>query len=412
MPGFETKSGILFCESVSIEEIAAKVGTPAYVYSKSTLVGNAKAMKKAFDSYPTLPCFAVKANSNLSLLKEIFGQGFGADIVSVGELERSLTAGVRRNEIIYSSIGKREDEIVRALNADILSFNVESVSELAQINQISKQMNRKAPVSLRINPDIDAKTHPYIATGLYTTKFGITEKELKGTVEVLKSSPFIELVGISTHIGSQITTLKPFADAARRMSKIAAEFKDAGFNLKFIDMGGGLGIRYKNEKVPTFQQYADTLIKAITPTGLKLLIEPGRSIVGHSGILVTTVLGIKKTPKKTFVVVDAAMNDLMRPVLYEAYHEITPVKKTSGRTVTVDIVGPICETGDCFAGKRKITETTPGELLAIHQAGAYGFSMASNYNTRCRPVEVLVDENRLKVVRQRERLESLWALEL
>lgn len=412
MAGFETKNGALFCDSLSIEDIVAKVGSPAYIYSKSQLLENARALKKAFSGYPTLPCFAVKANSNLSLLKEIFAQGFGADIVSVGELERVVQAGVKKNEVVYSSIGKREDEIVRALDAGILSFNVESVAELEQINLISKQMNRRAPVSLRLNPDIDAKTHPYITTGLYTTKFGITEKELKGALSVIQSSPFIELVGISTHIGSQITTLKPFADAAKRMAKIATDLLAQGFALKFIDLGGGLGIRYRKEKVPSMQQYADTLIRAVKPTGLKLLIEPGRTIVGNAGVLATTVLGIKKNPKKTFVVVDSAMNDLLRPMLYEAYHEITASKVSSKKFITADIVGPICETGDCFAGKRKVPEVKPGELLVIHQAGAYGFSMASNYNTRCRPVEVMVEENRLRIIRQRERLESLWALEL
>lgn len=402
----------IFCESLSVEEIVAKVGTPAYLYSKKILKENLKSLKEAFQSYPTLPCFAVKANSNLSLLKEIFSQGFGADIVSLGELERSLQAGVRRNEIVYSSIGKREEEIVRALDVGILSFNVESLGELQQINLLSKQMNRKAPVSLRINPDIDAKTHPYIATGLYTTKFGMTEKELKGAVDVLKSSQFIELIGLSTHIGSQITSVRPFSEAAKRMAKISTGFQAEGFPLKFIDMGGGLGIRYHTEKIPSFQRYAETLIKAIRPTGLKLLIEPGRCLIGNAGMLVTTVLGIKKTPKKTFVVVDAAMNDLMRPVLYEAYHAITASKTQAKKTIVADIVGPICETGDCFAGKRKIPEVRPGEVLVIHQAGAYGFSMSSNYNTRCRPVEVLVEENRVRIIRQRERLESLWALEL
>lgn len=412
MASFVVRNGTLFCESISVDDIVSKVGSPAYIYSKNALLDNAKSLKAAFDSYPTLPCFAVKANSNLSILKEIFAAGFGADIVSVGELERSIQAGVRKNEIVYSSIGKREDEIVRALDAGILAFNVESLNELEQINLISKQMNRKAPVSIRINPDIDAKTHPYIATGLYTTKFGVAEKELKGAMELIKSSQFIELVGISTHIGSQITTLKPFSDASKRMAKLATEFVKEGFNLKFVDLGGGLGIKYKNEKIPTFKQYADTLIKAIKPTGLKLLIEPGRVIVGNAGVLATTVLGIKKTPKKTFVIVDSGMNDLVRPSLYGSYHGIVPSKTQSKKMITADIVGPVCETGDCFAGKRKIADVRPGEILVLQDAGAYGFSMASNYNTRCRPVEVLIDENRMRVIRQRERLESLWALEL
>lgn len=393
-------------------KLAEKFGTPLYVYSKEKLDENASAIKRAFKAYPTLPCFAVKANSNLQILKQIASHGFGADIVSVGELERALLAGIPSKKIVYSSIGKRNDEIKRALEAKIFAFNVESVGELKQINQIASEVKTTASVSLRVNPNIDAKTHPYIATGLYTTKFGIAESELNEVATELKNLKSLKLIGLSTHIGSQITSVRPFKDAAKRMSVLAIRFIENGFPLQFVDMGGGIGIRYDKEKVPALENFSKAIIDEVKKTGLDLLIEPGRAIVGDAGVLLTRVLAIKKTPKKTFVVVDAAMNDLIRPALYSAYHPITVVGKTSKKKVKVDIVGPVCETGDCFASGRLLPEVNVGDLISIGCAGAYGFSMASNYNTRAKPAEVLVDGTSFKVIRKREPLANLWSEEL
>lgn len=412
MNAFKVVNGELHCESVPLVSIAKEIGTPAYVYSRNYITNTCDELKLAFSRYPTLACFAVKANSNLGILREIFLKGLGADIVSVGELERVLAAGGRAEEIVFSSIGKRNDEIARALKAGILSFNAESVDELVSLNRVAQSLKLNAPVSLRINPNIDAKTHPYIATGLYTTKFGLAEPELEKALATLKQLESVTLVGLSTHIGSQITTLRPFRDAAKRMAFLADKVMRAGFALKLLDLGGGLGISYQKENPPALKQYANALIQAISPTGLRLLIEPGRIIVGNSGVLLTRVLGIKKTPKKTFVTVDAAMNDLIRPVLYGAYHEIVPIQRKGSKKMTADIVGPICETGDCFGEKRKIPVVQAGDLVAIKSSGAYGFSMASNYNTRPRPAEVLVDKKKTRVIRRRETLESLWALEL
>lgn len=412
MIGFERKSGVLHCDSVSLPSLAEKYGTPLYAYSKSKLVSNCETFIAAFKDYPMLPCYAVKANGNLSILKEMAKLGFGADIVSVGELERALIAGIPAEKIVYSSIGKRPDEIRRALEVGILAFNVESVGELEQINSVAVEINKRAPVSLRINPNIDAKTHPYIATGLYTSKFGITEKELAEAIKKLKSLSHLDTVGLSTHIGSQITSVRPFRDAAKRMALVATQFQKEGFPLKFIDMGGGYGITYKSEKIPEISAFAKALIQEIKGTGLLLVTEPGRTLIGNTGVLLTKVLGIKKTPKKTFVVVDGAMNDLIRPALYSAYHPIEVVGKPSKKKLKVDIVGPVCESGDCFGSGRELPEVKAGELVVIGCAGAYGFSMASNYNTRGKPAEVLVDGKTSKIIRKRETLPELWDHEI
>jgi len=402
----------MYCESVPLSRIAEKVGTPAYIYSKSILKDNCYRIKGAFSSYSTLACYAVKANSNLSVLKQIFSHGFGADVVSVGEMERALLAGANPMQIVFSGVGKKDDEIERALDVSILSFNVESSEELERIRQIAHRKNKLAPVMFRINPNIDAKTHPHISTGLYENKFGIFAEEALTLGNSIKDDSLVKLRGVSCHIGSQILEATPFSEAAIQMSLLATELMKQGHSLQMIDMGGGLGIRYDDETPVPAEDYAAALIGPVRKTGLKLLIEPGRSIVATAGVLLSRVIGNKRTPKKQFLVIDAAMNDLIRPSLYSAFHAIEPAKQVSTATGVYDVVGPVCETGDCLGHDRKLPQLTPGELVVIRDSGAYGASMASNYNTRPRAPEVMVDGTNFSVIRQRESLEDLWKLEL
>jgi diaminopimelate decarboxylase len=410
---FSYRDGRAQCEELPLTDLAETEGTPLYVYSKATLARHCQNLKKAFAAYPTLPCFAVKANSNLSFLREIFSHGFGADLVSIGELERSLLAGVNPKDIVYSGVGKRHDEIERALSVGIGSFNAESAYELKHIESIAKQRKLKAPITLRVNPDIDAKTNPKIATGLYSTKFGLKEDIAWELMETIRHSEHLTLTGVSCHIGSQITQLQPLQEAAKRMAKIASRALEVGHKLDFVNMGGGLGIRYRDESPPSLEDYAGTLINEIKPTGLRLLIEPGRVVAGNTGVLVTRVIGVKKTAEKYFVVVDAAMNDLLRPSLYGSYHDILPVKEpTTGENVVCDIVGPICETGDFLGKDRTMKLPEQGDLLYIRGCGAYAATMASNYNSRPRSAEVLVNEKAYRVIRPREKLTSLWESEL
>ena len=408
MDQFTYHHGEAHCEDVALKTIAKEIGTPCYVYSKASLSGQVKKLKDAFSAYTTLLCYAVKANSNLSVLKEIFQDGMGADIVSLGELERSLKAGVKPTEVVYSGVGKREDEILRALDVGIYSFNVESKAELENLAQLAKQRGKIAPISLRINPNIDAKTNPKIATGLFSTKFGLVESEAMELVLFAKNNPNLELKGVGCHIGSQITDLKPMAEAAERMVAFARRIIADGHKLEFIDMGGGLGIVYDKEIPPSIDQYAEILISAVKPLGLRLLIEPGRWVVGNAGILLCTVLATKKTPKKSFVIVDGAMNDLVRPAMYDSFHAIQPVLLSEGIEGIHDVVGPICETGDIFGSDRSLPAMIAGDLLYLRSAGAYGSTMASNYNTRTKPAEVMVDGAQFKTVRRREKLEDLW----
>lgn len=415
MDHFNAVNGVLHCENVALPDLAEETGTPVYVYSRATLQRHCDNFRAAFKRWPTLPCYAVKANSNLSVLSTIFKSGFGADLVSLGELERALLARADPATIVFSGVGKREDEILRGLQTKILSFNVESSYELDALETCARAMGRRAPVSLRLNPNIDAKTNEKIATGLYTTKFGLTEGELSSLLDRIKSSDALELVGIACHIGSQITEIGPMRDAAQRMAKLAHDVKAAGFQLKIINMGGGLGIRYRDETPPSLESYADTIIEAIKPTGLKLVVEPGRVIVGNTGVLLTKVIGVKKTPAKHFVVLDAAMNDLVRPSLYGSYHEVEavdPKHGASGAPVLCDFVGPICETGDIIGKDRKTPAPHQGALYAVRGAGAYGSSMASHYNSRPRAAEVMVDGDGWRVIRPRESLASLWETEL
>jgi diaminopimelate decarboxylase len=409
---FQYKDGRVFCEDVPLELISQVVGTPAYVYSKSTLRRHCDKLVEAFAGYPTTPCFAVKANSNLSFLKEIFAAGLGADLVSLGELKRALYAGVDPQKIVFSGVGKKPEEIQAGLEAKILSFNVESDYELRLIESIACQSGKIAPVCLRINPNVNAKTHPKIATGMFDNKFGLTEDVATGLLDFIKTSKHLELVGLACHIGSQITDLGPLKEASERMTELCLRVTQEGHPLKFLDMGGGLGIRYENETPPPLTDYANTIIDSVKRTGLRLVIEPGRVIAGNTGILLTKVLGVKKTPKKHFVIVDAAMNDLSRPSVYDAFHEILPVVEEDGETIKCDVVGPICESGDFLGKDRNLTRPKEGDLLIVRSCGAYASSMASNYNSRSRAPEVMVSGNRYQIVRQREELEDLWRTEL
>lgn len=408
MEQFKYRNGEAHCEDVALKTIAAEVGTPCYVYSKASLSGQVRELRDAFASYPTLLCYAVKANSNLSVLREIFQSGMGADIVSLGELERALKAGMKATEVVYSGVGKRDDEILRALDVGIYSFNVESKAELETLARLAKGRGKIAPISLRINPNIDAKTNPKIATGLFSTKFGLVEAEAMELAHFAAGHPNLQLKGVGCHIGSQMTDLKPMAEAVDKMVLFAKKVMTDGHQLEFIDMGGGLGIVYNQEIPPSIEQYAEILISAVKPLGLRLLIEPGRWVVGNAGVLLCSVLATKKTPKKSFVIVDGAMNDLIRPAMYDSYHGILPVRSSNAVEEIHDVVGPVCETGDIFGSDRSLPAMKSGDLLYLRSAGAYGSTMASNYNTRPRAAEVLVDGEHFKTVRRRETLEDLW----
>lgn len=414
MNHFERRGDHYYCEGVPLAKLADAVGTPAYIYSRATLERHARRLRDAFAEYPTLACFAVKANSNLSLLNMIFNEGYGADLVSMGELERALKAGVKPDTIVFSGVGKRLDEIQRALQVGILSFNVESAYELETISSAARALNKVAPICLRVNPNIDAKTNEKIATGLYSTKFGLPETELSELLTRIRGDKHLSMVGMACHIGSQIVELSPLREAAQRMAEISRGLQAQGLPLKLLNMGGGLGIRYRDETPPSLEDYAKTLLEAVRPTGLKLVIEPGRVLIGNVGVLLTRVQGVKRTSVRHFVVLDAAMNDLVRPSLYEAYHEIEPVRApgTTAVNVTCDFVGPICETGDYLGKNREVPLPSAGDLFLIRGAGAYGSSMASQYNSRPRAPEVLVDGDSFRVIRPREDLSSLWTSEI
>lgn len=412
MEAFHDRNGQAYCEDLALATIAREVGTPCYVYSKTSILNQCRQILAAFSAYSTLPCYAVKANSNLTILREIFATGFGADIVSQGEMERALRAGVEPKKIVYSGVGKRADEIIAALRCGILAFNVESSSELELIARLAAERGQVAPVSLRVNPNIDARTNPKITTGLFTTKFGLVEAEARALAERTRQLPSLRLVGVGCHIGSQIVDVSPLAEAAVRLSKLASGLRELGHHLDFIDLGGGLGIRYKAEEPPSMATYAKAVLSAVKPTGLKLLIEPGRVVIGNAGVLLCSVLSIKHTPEKNFMIVDGAMNDLVRPTMYDSYHEVKAVQATHGVLQKFDVVGPICETGDYFAKDRELPVCAPGDLIYLCSSGAYGSSMASNYNSRPRAPEILVDGKEFRIIRRRESLEDLWQLEL
>ncbi len=408
MHEFTYKNGELYCEGVAVRTIAQRVGTPFYLYSTTTLVNHVRAFDRAFAGVSHLVCFAVKANPAHALLRLIGREGAGADIVSGGELFRALRAGIDPHKIVYAGVGKRRDEIEYAIKMDILMFNVESGEELQAIDSAAGEMKARARIALRVNPDIDAKTHPYISTGLKENKFGISIDRALEYYRAAKALPHIDIVGIHQHIGSQITEVRPFVDAIQKTTSFVKELRAAGIGIKYINIGGGLGIIYKDETPPLPKELADSLRPLLKDCGCTIVMEPGRAIVGNAGILVTSALYHKESGTKKFLVVDAGMNDLIRPSLYEAYHDIRPVVERPGTpTATLDVVGPICESGDFLAKDRALPEVNQGELLAVMGAGAYGFSMSSNYNSRPRAAEVLVRGSDYFVVRERETYNDL-----
>ncbi len=403
---FSYKGGELYCEDVPVSKIADAVGTPFYLYSYSALIDGIKAYLRPLSRIGGIVCYAVKANSNLAVLRTLFREGAGADIVSGGELFRAVRAGVDVKKVVFAGVGKTEEEMAYALRMGILMFNVESVQELEVLDKVAQTEGKKAPVAVRVNPDVDPQTHPYISTGLKESKFGIDVDEALDVYMMASKMEGIEVVGIHCHIGSQITKLSPFVDAVDRVIELVDRLKDKGIGLKYMDIGGGIGIRYKDEEPPTPEQLIDAVADRVKSRGLTLIMEPGRSVVGNAGLFVTRVLYVKKKQNKTFYVVDGAMNDLARPALYNAYHEIVPVKERGG-SVVADVVGPVCETGDFLAKGRELPEIERGDLLAVMSAGAYGFAMSSNYNSRPRVCEVLVKGDQFFVVRERERYEDL-----
>lgn len=409
MDFFAYKNGKLYAEDVACADIAELCGTPTYVYSRATLERHWRAFDEALASHKHLICYAVKANSNLAVLNVLARLGSGFDIVSGGELARVLEAGGDPHKVVFSGVAKREDEIRFALEKGILCFNVESHAELDRINTVAAQMDVTAPISLRINPDVDAKTHPYISTGLKSNKFGIAADQALATYKYAATLSNLKIVGMDCHIGSQLTELAPFEDAVDKLLDLVEELQQAGITLEHLDLGGGLGVTYQDETPPELNQYAQQLAEKLTNHAhLTLILEPGRAIAANAGILLTKVEFNKQGEEKNFAIVDAAMNDLIRPALYSAWQNIVPVNQSSdSEAQCYDVVGPVCETGD-FIGKDRTLAIEPNDLLAVRSAGAYGFVMASNYNSRCKPAEVMVDGSKHYVVRQRETVEMLW----
>lgn len=406
---FNYKNDKLFCENTDVELIALKQGTPLYIYSYQVLIDQFKELDGAFANVDHVICFSVKSNANAAILKSFFSQGAGADVVSGGELRRALLAGCDPKKIVFSGVGKTSEEIHLALQEGVLQFNVESEQELENIERIAAFLDVKAPVALRVNPDVDAKTHPYISTGLKENKFGVGHDQSLNLYKKALGMKHVDVVGVDCHIGSQIIELQCFEDAMQKVRDLVLELKKIGCHLKNIDIGGGLGIRYKNEKNKSAQEYAASVLSPLEGLGCKIILEPGRFLVGNAGIFVTKVTYLKKNEDgKHFTIVDGAFNDLMRPMLYQAYHEIVPVVVKKERSVIkTNITGPICESTDFFAKERNILLTGPGEHLAIMSAGAYGMSMASTYNSRPRPTEVLVKDKEFYVIRKPDRLEDI-----
>lgn len=405
---FTYRNNQLFAENVSVQTIIKEHGSPCYIYSRAALERHWRAFDKAFGLQKHLICYAVKANSNLGVLNVLARLGSGFDIVSIGELQRVLQAGGDAKKVVFSGVGKRVDEIREALKLGIRCFNVEVFDELERINQIANELNVLAPISLRVNPDVDAKTHPYISTGLKENKFGIAIENALETYQYAQSLKNIEVVGVDCHIGSQLTETRPFLDALDKVLVLVEKLKALGMPLKHLDLGGGLGIQYRDEKPPEPAEYISAILERLGTTDLEIMLEPGRAIVGNAGILVTRVEYLKPTEHKNFAIVDAAMNDLIRPSLYSAWQEIVPVQLESNAIeMTWDIVGPVCETGD-FLGKQRNLKLTEGDLLAVRSSGAYGFTMSSNYNSRPRVAEIMIDDDKIHVVRERETLAQLW----
>ncbi len=416
---FEYRHGELYAEGVPVARIAEEVGTPVYIYSAATLRRHFRVFDEAFRDLPHLVCYSVKANSNLAVLRLLAREGSGADIVSGGELYRALKAGIPPERIVFSGVGKTEREMEEALSAGILMFNVESLGELETLSRVARKLDKPAPFAIRVNPDVDPRTHPYISTGLKKNKFGLPEEVAYQAYLKAREDPYLKPIGVDCHIGSQLTEISPFVEALRRLKALYLRLREEGLPLRYLDLGGGLGIVYGEEEPPPPEEYARALKAELSDLpDSTLILEPGRVIAGNAGLLVTRVLYVKSHPPKgedpgrNFVIVDAGMNDLIRPAFYQAYHRIRPVKEKPGKEVMkADVVGPICESGDFLARERSLPPVAPGDLLAVFSAGAYGFVMASNYNSRPRAAEVLVDGERFFVVRKRETYEDLVRLE-
>lgn len=374
----------------SPQALAKKYGTPLFVYSKQYLIKRCQDLLKAFNPYPTLPCYALKANPHPEILKILFKSGFGADVVSLGELKRALDSGADPKKIVFSGVGKQKEEILFGIRKGVLSFNVESVSELRLISELSSQTKTRTRISLRINPNIDVKTNPYIATGLYKTKFGLPENQIKEAIDLISRAPYLELVGLSCHLGSQILSITPYQQAAKRLLQIAQNLEKAGFNLKLLNLGGGFGVSYKGEKVPTISDYARSIQKVMKGSSYQLVIEPGRWLVAEMGVLISKVLYVKSNPHKNFLIIDASMTELIRPALYEAYHPIELCKPRKGPKKRFDVVGPVCETGDFLGLDRDFGPVKSDDLVLVGLAGAYGASMSSEYNLRPKAKEIVV----------------------
>lgn len=408
---FPRINGVLHAEQCSLDQLAQQFGTPLYVYSKASFEKHYLDMDRAFNFIDHQICFAVKSNSNIAVLSVLAKLGSGFDIVTGGELARVLAAGGDASKIVFSGLGKTEADIRKALEVGIACFNVESYAELDRIQKVAAELGKQAPISLRVNPDVDAKTHPYISTGLKENKFGIPSDAVFATYQYAASLPNLDLIGIDCHIGSQLTETQPFVDALDRVISMIDHLKTLGIQLKHIDIGGGLGVRYKDEVPPTVAEYANAMKPALEKLGMKVYMEPGRSISANAGVLVTKVDLLKPTTHRNFAIVDAAMNDLIRPSLYEAWMDIQEVDQTAARDAKIwDVVGAICETGD-FLGKERELAIEANDHLAVLGAGAYGFVMSSNYNSRGRAAEVMVDGDQAHLIRERETIESLWATE-
>ncbi|MBM4340575.1 MAG: diaminopimelate decarboxylase [Deltaproteobacteria bacterium] len=404
---FEYKHGELHCERVPISKIAEKVGTPFYLYSYRTLVRHFNVFNEAFEGIPHLVCYSMKSNSNLALIRLFVNLGGGVDVVSGGELFRAISGGADPKKIVFSGVGKREDEIEYGLKAGILMFNVESLMELQTINGVAGRMNKKAPISIRVNPDIDAKTHPYITTGMKQNKFGIDILQAPMAYRLASELPHLKIIGIDCHLGSQLVDVEPFVEALKKLRTLVDDLRGGGIEIHYLDLGGGLGITYNDEEPPHPYEYASNILEEIRSFNCTLILEPGRVIVGNAGILISKVLYTKENEEKRFLIVDAAMNDLVRPSYYGSFHQILPVREEKREEVVVDVVGPVCESADFLAKGRNMPRLNPGELIAVMSAGAYGFSMATNYNSRPRVAEVMIRDDEIHVIRKREEYEDL-----
>ncbi len=411
MKYFSYQHNELYAEEVKLSDIAAQFETPCYVYSRAALEENWHAFNNAFENAPHKICYAVKANSNIAILNLLARLNSGFDIVSLGELERVLAAGGDPKKIVFSGVGKKTQEIIRALEVGIYCFNVESDVELERLNTIAKQQNKVAPIALRINPNIDARTHHYISTGLKDNKFGIAAENALALCHEIKKMTHLNLIGIACHIGSQLTDLSPFQESITLVLELVKQLTEQGIQLKHINFGGGLGVRYQDEQPPSINDYVKSLCQRLQHLPYEIIIEPGRAIVANAGVLLTRIEYLKHTAHKNFAIVDAAMNDLMRPALYDAWQNILPVElKNTHTLVPYDIVGPVCESAD-FLGKNRLLNLHAGDLLTVCSAGAYGFSMSSNYNSRPRVAEIIVDKNKVHLIRERETTETLFSNE-